>query len=236
MPYLAEQFLAHYETEGYDPVKAHEYYMKNRELKDRQSTKGMSDVQREAMSLTKSKIDGTKQVDLTVAQEANKARLEALAKSAEAAKTRIQEKLKALIKSLQFQQKVPLVSIPTNASQATIDRLTKKNAEARALNAKASAEAVDKAKTAAGEELKKVGAEMKDAISKARTDYEAAKKQITDKADTDAANEADKIRAQLPGNAPKAPKAAKGTKASGEKKAKGTGKAKKIDRMANYHD
>lgn len=33
-----EDFLAHYSSEYYDPAKAHEYYVKNRELKNRQST------------------------------------------------------------------------------------------------------------------------------------------------------------------------------------------------------
>jgi hypothetical protein len=33
-----EDFLAHYASEFYDPAKAHEYYIKNRELKNRQST------------------------------------------------------------------------------------------------------------------------------------------------------------------------------------------------------
>lgn len=36
-------YLIHYASPYYDPVKAHEYYMKNRELKGRTSTKGFTD-------------------------------------------------------------------------------------------------------------------------------------------------------------------------------------------------
>lgn len=35
--------LQHYASPYYDPVKAHEYYMKNRELKERRSVRKLSD-------------------------------------------------------------------------------------------------------------------------------------------------------------------------------------------------
>lgn len=49
-------YLIHYASEYYDPVKAHEYYMKNRELKGRQ-TKNLSDEQKSNLSYLKSTID-----------------------------------------------------------------------------------------------------------------------------------------------------------------------------------
>ncbi len=35
--------LQHYASPYYDPVKAHEYYMQNRELKERRSVRKLSD-------------------------------------------------------------------------------------------------------------------------------------------------------------------------------------------------
>ena len=35
--------LMHYASKYYDPVKAHEYYLKNRELKGRRSTGSLDD-------------------------------------------------------------------------------------------------------------------------------------------------------------------------------------------------
>ena len=41
-------FLLHYASKYYDPVKAHEYYMKNRELKGRRSSSKLNDEGKEA--------------------------------------------------------------------------------------------------------------------------------------------------------------------------------------------
>lgn len=40
----------------YDPIKAHEYYMKHRHLKGRHSTKGMSESQKETWAYAKSQV------------------------------------------------------------------------------------------------------------------------------------------------------------------------------------
>lgn len=48
--------LQHYASPYYDPVKAHEYYMANRELKGRRSTSSLDDTGKEIWSYTKSKI------------------------------------------------------------------------------------------------------------------------------------------------------------------------------------
>lgn len=48
--------LYHYVSPYYDPVKAHEYYMRTRELKGRKSTKGLNESGRKAASYVKSQI------------------------------------------------------------------------------------------------------------------------------------------------------------------------------------
>lgn len=50
-----------YASPYYDPEKAHEYYMKNRELKDRKSTKNLNEKGLEVAEYVKAKIDEEKQ-------------------------------------------------------------------------------------------------------------------------------------------------------------------------------
>lgn len=48
--------ILHYASPYYDPVKAHEYYMKHRELKGRTSTAGLNDEGKAAASYVKDKL------------------------------------------------------------------------------------------------------------------------------------------------------------------------------------
>lgn len=49
-------FLSHYASPYYDPVKAHEYYMKHRQLKGRTSTSDLNDTGKEAAALVKQRL------------------------------------------------------------------------------------------------------------------------------------------------------------------------------------
>ena len=53
---IADEFF-HYASEYYDPVKAHEYYMKNRELKGRRSTSGLNDKGKGAAAYVKDQLN-----------------------------------------------------------------------------------------------------------------------------------------------------------------------------------
>lgn len=64
--------ILHYASPYYDPVKAHEYYMKHRELKGRNSTAGLNDEGKAAASYVKEQLtterkankeDTTNQID-----------------------------------------------------------------------------------------------------------------------------------------------------------------------------
>lgn len=58
-------FLAHYASEYYDPAKAREYYLKNRELKGRRSGSGLkSEKKKAAWEYAKDQIDVAKKADL----------------------------------------------------------------------------------------------------------------------------------------------------------------------------
>jgi hypothetical protein len=234
-----EDFIAHYASEFYDPVKAHEYYERNKQLKGRQTTKGMSDVQKQALSYTKKSIGDAKKADLKKAEAARKAQLEAVRASAEAARTRIEAKLKGLLDQLQNKVKVipkpkpklkPLNEIPANASEAVKAYLEKQNAHIRQANKKivdkanadysAKVQAAQKvasdnslaARKAASAEIRKIGTDAKAAIAKARANYEASKKQTEAKYKQASDTEYNNIRTQLPSAPPKVKKPRKPTK------------------------
>src|SRR5215212_8902743 len=97
---FVDEFLAHYASQYYDPAKAHEYYLRNRELKGRQSTKGMSDTQRQAWSYTKNQIVLARKADLEGASEAQKTFLQQAREQAKALREEISAKMKDLIESL----------------------------------------------------------------------------------------------------------------------------------------
>ena len=53
-----------YASKYYDPVKAHEYYEKHKKLKGRQSTKGMTNSQKEMAAYVKDKLSAEKKQKL----------------------------------------------------------------------------------------------------------------------------------------------------------------------------
>lgn len=240
MPTPAEEFIAHYASEYYDPVKAKEYYERTKQLKGRQSTKGMSDTQRQALSYTKSRIGEAKKADLTKAQAIQKAQLEAVRKTAEARRAQISAKLKSILENIAAKaaeqeavvmpkvKQLPLNKIPSNASPKQRAFLLQQNASIRTSNKKAfdaaaSAFAVKRqaaqklksdasvsarkaAQKAAGEEMRRVGAEAKGAVAKARSSYMATRKQVEAKYDAATDKEYQNIRTQLPSAPPKVKK------------------------------
>ncbi len=52
-----------YASKYYDPVKAHEYYEKHKKLKGRQSTKGMTNSQKEMATYVKDKLSAEKKAE-----------------------------------------------------------------------------------------------------------------------------------------------------------------------------
>jgi hypothetical protein len=232
-----QNFIAHYSSANYDPTKAHEYYLKTRELKGRQSTAGMSDTQKEAWAYAKNEIGNKKKADLNKATADNKARLETLRKTSEATRKRIQEKLTSLIESLKVPPlerltaddvpQVDMLPYPTNASPKVVAYINKQNAIRSRTNHEVLAEAqkaasekhandreksvaeTAKAREASKKEREKVVANLKGALNKARASYEKSKKDITNKYEATKNTEYNNIKTQLPGKPPPAPKKAR---------------------------
>lgn len=54
--YISDEFLSHYASPYYDPVKAHEYYEEHKQLIGRKSTKGLNDAGKEAAKYVKKRL------------------------------------------------------------------------------------------------------------------------------------------------------------------------------------
>jgi len=89
-----EEFLQHFVEQPYDPVKAHEYYLKNRDLKGR-STSGMSQLQKEAWAYSKDRVSTDKKQKVEADKLSNEQKIAAFQEAATQTRARISEKLKA---------------------------------------------------------------------------------------------------------------------------------------------
>lgn len=80
-----EDELAHYASPYYDPVKAHEYYMRTRELKGRKSTAGLNDEGKGAATYVKGQIQGERKIRTEVARTARRQNMESATEKAKSA-------------------------------------------------------------------------------------------------------------------------------------------------------
>ena len=169
--------LMHYASANYDPVKAHEYYVRNRELKGAgKSTKGLSAEQIKAQRETSQRQTEARQYVRKQLSDKQKAERDAqrttvstktsnAVKAAEAASKNIQDKLAAHLAQLD-----DMFKIPSNASPKVRAFLEKQHAKQ-----KASATAATRSKMNA---LRK---NLRTEISVARANYAAATKATTQK-------------------------------------------------------
>lgn len=58
------EFVMHYASPYYDPVKAHEYYEAHKQLKGRHSTKGFTDEGREAANYVKKNLKNKRDIEI----------------------------------------------------------------------------------------------------------------------------------------------------------------------------
>ena len=68
-----DEFLEHYASKYYDPVKAHEYYMRTRELKNKREAESLKTTkQREIWQVSKDSIAKAKASEVKSTQDALK--------------------------------------------------------------------------------------------------------------------------------------------------------------------
>lgn len=92
---VIDQALAHYASPNYDPVKAHEYYIRNRKLKGRQSTKGFDQKQLEGLAYVRSQVAEKKKKQLETARMTEIHGVEQARQAAEAIRKDVATKLQA---------------------------------------------------------------------------------------------------------------------------------------------
>lgn len=93
--------IIHYASPYYDPVKAHEYYMKNRKLKGRtRSSAVLTDTGKEVWANTKENITKEKKAVLSRKDEDRKKRIEKLRISAQRFKDSIARQIKTMMDAI----------------------------------------------------------------------------------------------------------------------------------------
>lgn len=141
-----KEFMHAYASPYYDPVKAHEYYMRTRQLKGRRSTAGMSEEQRNAWSHVRNEVRTEKKQKTEAINTAQKSDIEGLRNEASAARERLAEKIRDRLEKLleetkgergqierERQSKLKtLAPIPKTASESQKAHLRKANSYTRA--------------------------------------------------------------------------------------------------------
>lgn len=181
--------LRHYASPYYDPVKAHEYYMRTRELKGR-STTSLSDEGKKVWAYTKNNITTEKKTKVKEEQETRKQKIAELREKAAATREQITTKLKALNEALSEDAK-------TRKSNIDVDKTS--NLEEIEKDASSQKEAIDAKKTTEIERLMAVEipsglskterakrvAERNEKIAKLRNDAKADKAKVSEQAKSD---------------------------------------------------
>lgn len=186
--------LQHYASPYYDPVKAHEYYMRTRELKGRRSTTKLNDEGKKVWAYTKNEISGEKKEKVKEEQEKRKQKIAELRAKAKATREQISAKLKELNTQLteesssrrsrvDSRKKSDLEDIGEEAEDQKERIDEKKNTEIERLMAIEIPSGLSKEERAdnsanAKSEREKVSTELKAAVTAAREAYKGAKENL----------------------------------------------------------
>ena len=100
----ADDIIIHYASEYYDPVKAHEYYMKHRQLKGR-SKGSLTDKGKEIWSYTESNIKDRKRKEIQEAELEKEVRIKELKDNTKKKKEEISNKLTQLLEAINSKYK-----------------------------------------------------------------------------------------------------------------------------------
>jgi len=111
-----DKLLSHAAPEFYDAAKAHEYYLRTRELKGRQASSGLkTQKKKEAWEYSKSEIAKAKKEEQTKESDAKKAEYDKIRTSATAQRQEIAAKLQKIFADLTGQRRAEGESITKEA-------------------------------------------------------------------------------------------------------------------------
>lgn len=214
-----ENFLAHYASEYYDPVKAREYYLRTRELKGRQLT---TKAEKQAFDYANANITAAEKNDVVKAAEAQKAALEQIRATATARQAEIRAKIKDILANLANDKKAQIEQISKDVVDkiAALPEIPKNiSKDARAKLVEQRQEEIDKirgdAKTkiqsvSSGAQAKKdsevassrssteqIKSDVKASVESARSKYQELRQALKDKYDTIRQQEQQAIKANV---------------------------------------
>lgn len=219
--FMRENHLMHYASKYYDPVKAHEYYIRNRELKGRQSSSKLNETGKEQWSYAKEQIKTEKNQKIEEAKTDRDSQIEELRAKAAQKRESITAKLKELNAKLSEDAKTDRNQIDVSTSNS-IDQLRsmmksntmsadrkieiqnkindlRENAEIDKANVTEETKA-EKTKNSedATTQRQQVASELKSSIAAAREAYKLAKENIDVSYEEIYQQEFDKILAENP--------------------------------------
>lgn len=205
-----ESILSHASPKYYDPVKAHEYYLRTRELSGRTSSL-KTEAQKQAFAYSKSKIKEAQSRDLEKASSDRRAQLDNVRKTAELRRNEIRDKLNILLekltKDLSDESKAATAKIkalpplPKGLSRAASAKVHAKRAEEIAQirgevakDREAAGLQKKSARDASRSEVEQVRGQLKQSVESARTTYETLKKSLKAKYETETQQEFEAIK------------------------------------------
>ena len=184
--------LRHYASPYYDPQKAHEYYMRTRELKGR-STTSLNDEGKKIWSYTKNNIKSEKAAKVKEEQEKRDQKITELREKAEATKEQISSRLKELNEALTQNASDKRKSIDTDKDSDLEEIEKESSSEKERIDNKKDAEierlmAIEIPSGLSKAERSKRVAERTAKIAKLRNDAKSDKAKISSDAKTDKAS------------------------------------------------
>lgn len=170
---FVENFLEH---RIYDPVKAHEYYERTKQLKGR-NRKPLRGIKKEGWAYVQSVVRDQKKEELKTLSEKNKANTEALRATAKSRRDEISAQIKNLLASVSADVKSKIDALPKNLSK---EERAAQIAQIRA----AGNNAKDTNRSARDVEREKLISDLKTTIDDARQQYNASKEAVKAKYET----------------------------------------------------
>ncbi|TXH16183.1 MAG: hypothetical protein E6R03_05880 [Hyphomicrobiaceae bacterium] len=197
---FVNSFLSHYSSKYYDPVKAREYYLRNRELKGRRSTSKLTDEGKMVWDYTKSQITAEKKLALEENANKKKEEVKGLQTTAKEKRKELSEKIKLAMKGLSEETKKKIEALPKIPKGLSEKARAKAALERKEKIAKIRGEAKDvRLDTRAGavEARKKIGEDLKATVDTARTKYKELRDGLVSEYEDKYQSEYDAIKATM---------------------------------------
>lgn len=169
---LVDEFIGDFLSHRiYDPVKAHEYYIRTRQLKGRHSRKTLRGKKKEGWLYVQDQVRGLKKEELHNLSEEHKVESKALHDNAKARRDEISDKIKLLMSGVSDNVKAQLAALPKGLSK---EQRRQREADIRD---RANLQK-DQSKLERDNQRAKIAEDLKGSVETARENYKAAREQV----------------------------------------------------------